>query len=42
MIDYSVLCSSQDHLGTGTHNLDHPVLAGVENSDSWHAKKEDL
>jgi hypothetical protein len=24
------------------HNLDHPILAGEENNDSWHAKKEDL
>jgi hypothetical protein len=37
-----VLCSSQDHLGTGTHDLDHPVLASVENTDSWHARKGDL
>jgi hypothetical protein len=34
-----VLYSSQDHLRTGTHNLDHPVLAVVENIDSWHFRK---
>jgi hypothetical protein len=34
-----VLYSSQDHLGTGTHNLDHPVLAVVENTDSWRYRK---
>jgi hypothetical protein len=27
-----VLYSSQDHR-TGMHNLDHPVLVGVENTD---------
>jgi hypothetical protein len=37
-----VICSSQDHLKTGTHDLDHPVLAGVENTDSWHARKGEL
>jgi hypothetical protein len=37
-----VLCSSQDHLKTGTHDLDHPVLAGVENTDSWHTRKGEL
>jgi hypothetical protein len=34
MIDHYVLCSSQNHLGTGTHDLEHPVLAGVENTNS--------
>jgi hypothetical protein len=29
-----VLCSSQDHLGTGTHDLDHPIFTSVENTDS--------
>jgi hypothetical protein len=27
-----VLYSSQDHLGTGTCDLTHPVLAGAKNS----------
>jgi hypothetical protein len=34
MIDHCVLCSSQDHLGTGMHDLDHPILAGAENTDT--------
>jgi hypothetical protein len=25
MIDHSVLCSSKDHLRTGTYDLDHPI-----------------
>jgi hypothetical protein len=29
-----VLYSSQDHLRTGMRDLDHPVLGGVENTDS--------
>jgi hypothetical protein len=37
-----VFCSSQDHLGTRTHDLDHPILAGAKNTDSWHARKGDL
>jgi hypothetical protein len=37
-----VLCSLQDHLGTGTHDLDHPVLAGATNTDSWCSRKGDL
>jgi hypothetical protein len=37
-----VLCSSQHHLRTETYNLDHPVLAGAENIDSWHGRKGDL
>jgi hypothetical protein len=37
-----VFCSLQDHLRTGTCDLDHPVLAGPKNIDSWHARKEDL
>jgi hypothetical protein len=32
----------QDHLKTGTHDLDHPILAGVENTDSWNVTKRDL
>jgi hypothetical protein len=28
-----VLCSSQDHVETGMRDLDHPVLAGEENTD---------
>jgi hypothetical protein len=27
MIDHYVLCSSQDHIGIGTRNLYHSVLA---------------
>jgi hypothetical protein len=42
MIDHCVLCSSQDQLGTRTHDLDYPVLAGAKNTDSWHARKGDL
>jgi hypothetical protein len=37
-----VLGSSQDHLGTGMRDLDHPILAVRKNNDSWHARKEDL
>jgi hypothetical protein len=29
-----VLCSSEDHLETRMRDLDHPVLAGVENTDT--------
>jgi hypothetical protein len=28
-----VLCSSQNHLGTGKRDLDHHVLAGAKNTD---------
>jgi hypothetical protein len=28
-----VICISQDHLRTGTCDLDHPILVGVENAD---------
>jgi hypothetical protein len=34
MIDHRVLCSLQDHLITGMRDLDHPVHAGAENTDS--------
>jgi hypothetical protein len=37
-----VLCSLQDHLRTRTLDPDHPVLAGVENIDSWCTRKGDL
>jgi hypothetical protein len=37
-----VLCSLQDHLRTRTHDLDHPILVGAKNTDSWHARKGDL
>jgi hypothetical protein len=37
-----VLHSSQDHLGTEMRDLDHPILVGVENIDSWHARKGNL
>jgi hypothetical protein len=37
-----VLYSSQDHLKTGSRNLDHPVLTGVKNTDSWRVSKGDL
>jgi hypothetical protein len=33
-----VFYSSQDHLRTRTHDLDHPVLGGVKNT----ARKGDL
>jgi hypothetical protein len=42
MIDYSVLGSLQDHLRTGTRDLDHPILASAKNTNSWHARKRDL
>jgi hypothetical protein len=29
-----VLCSSQDHLRTGTRDLDHSVLTGAKNTNS--------
>jgi hypothetical protein len=28
-----VLCSLQDHLGTKTRDLDHPILVGAENTN---------
>jgi hypothetical protein len=37
-----VLCSSQDHLKTRTRDLDHPILVGAENTDSWCTRKRDL
>jgi hypothetical protein len=39
MIHHCALCSSQNHLRTGTRILDHPVLTGVENTNSWRARK---
>jgi hypothetical protein len=36
-----VLCSSQDHLKTETCDLDHPVLVGAKNTDSWCTRKGD-
>jgi hypothetical protein len=41
-MDHCVLYSSQDHHGIRTCDLDHPVLAGVENTNSWCTKKRDL
>jgi hypothetical protein len=38
----SVIYCSQDHPRNGTHDLDHPVLAGAKNIDSWHASTGDL
>jgi hypothetical protein len=32
-MDHHVLCSSQDHLGTRTRDLDHSVLTGAKNID---------
>jgi hypothetical protein len=37
-----VLCSLQDHLGIGRRDLDHHVLPGVENANSWRTRNEDL
>jgi hypothetical protein len=37
-----VLYSSHDHLTTGMCDLDHPILADAENTDSWHTGKGDL
>jgi hypothetical protein len=37
-----VLCNSQDHLRIGTHDLNHPVLGSVENTDNWCTRKGDL
>jgi hypothetical protein len=34
-----VFCSSQDHLKTGTHDLDHLVLAGAKNADNSGRKE---
>jgi hypothetical protein len=42
MIDHSVLCSSQDHLKTGTCDFDHPTLADAKNTDNWCIKNGDL
>jgi hypothetical protein len=33
MIDHRMICSSQDHIRTGTCDLNHPILIGVENND---------
>jgi hypothetical protein len=33
-----VLYSSQDHFETGTRDLDHPILAGAENTDNHDNK----
>jgi hypothetical protein len=38
MVDHSVFCISQDHLGTGTRDLDHPILAGAKNTDRGHGE----
>jgi hypothetical protein len=35
MTDHSVLCSSQDHLRTRIHDLDHTILAGAKNTDNY-------
>jgi hypothetical protein len=37
-----VFYSLQDHLRTGTHDLDHPILVGAKNTNSWHNRKGDL
>jgi hypothetical protein len=37
-----VLCSSKDYLRTRTCDLNHPVLSGAKNTNSWHASKGDL
>jgi hypothetical protein len=37
-----VLYSLQDNIRTGTHDLDHPILVGAKNTDSWHTRKKDL
>jgi hypothetical protein len=42
MINHGVLCSSQDHLRTETHDLDYMYLKGAKNTDSWRARKGDL
>jgi hypothetical protein len=34
-MDHYVLCSSQDHLRTGIYDLDHPILADAENTDTY-------
>jgi hypothetical protein len=33
-----VLCSSPHNLRTGMCDLDHPVLAGAENTDCWRIR----
>jgi hypothetical protein len=37
-----MLCSSHDHLSTGMRDIDHPILAGAKNTDSWHTRKGDF
>jgi hypothetical protein len=37
-----VLCSSEDHLRTGTHDLSQPFLTDAKNTNSWHARNGDL
>jgi hypothetical protein len=37
-----VFCSSQDHLRTGTSDLDHPVFSGAENTDTTISTRVDL
>jgi hypothetical protein len=39
---FVVFCSLQDHLRTGTSDLDHPVSCWCKNIDSWRARKEGL
>jgi hypothetical protein len=34
-----MFCSSQDHLGTGMCDLDHPILAGAENTDNTSSRE---
>jgi hypothetical protein len=41
-MDNYVLCSLQDHLRTRTCDVDHHVLVGAKNTDSWHTRKLDL
>jgi hypothetical protein len=36
-----MIYSLQDHIRTGMRDLDHPILAGAENTDSWRVRKED-
>jgi hypothetical protein len=37
-----VFYSLQNYLRTGRRDLDHPILAGAENIESWHIRKGDL
>jgi hypothetical protein len=39
---FVVLHSSQDHLETGTNDLDHPISYRCKNTNSWRARNGHL